>query len=100
MFVVLDKFEILNVYLFCFESDWRFRSEKLQEAKGFVHFELMRGKCSDVFTIYHCQTKWVSKEYFLNWLNSDNFLDVSRVLLGTPRSKLSFFLLNSEFNLR
>ena len=83
MFAVLDKLEILNVYLFCFESDWRFRSEKLQEAKGFVHFELLRGKCSDIFTTYHCQTKWVSKEYFLNWLNSDNFLEIREETAST-----------------
>jgi len=76
MFIVVDKFEILNVYLFCFETDWRYRSEKLQQAKGFVNFELMRGKCSGIFTAYNCQTKWVSQKHFLDWLNSDNFLQI------------------------
>ena len=66
MFVVVYKFEILNIYLFCFERDWRLRSEKLRKAKGFINFELMRGKCSDIFTTYNCQTKWASKEKFLN----------------------------------
>ena len=45
-------------------------------AKGFINFELMRGKCSDIFTIYNCQTKWASKEKFLEWLNSDNFFEI------------------------
>ena len=76
MFVVVDKFEILNVYLFCFEQDWRFRLEKLQEAKGFINLELMRGKCSDIFTTYNCQTKWESKENFVEWLNSDKFFQL------------------------
>ena len=82
MFVVVDKFEILNIYLFCFERDWRLRSEKLRKAKGFINFELMRGKCSDIFTTYNCQTKWASKEKFLEWLNSDNFFEIRESIVN------------------
>ena len=76
MFVVIDKFEILNVYLFSFESDWRSRSEILRNADGFIQFELMRGKVAETFTTYNRQTKWVSKGHFLEWLNSKNFNEI------------------------
>ena len=78
MFIVVDKFEILNVHLFSFENDWRLRAEKLENAKGFVQFELMRGNVLQNFTCYNCQTKWMNREYFLAWMNSENFYEIRK----------------------
>ena len=76
MFVVVDKFKILNVYLFSFENDWRLRGDKLKRVEGFVLLELLRGEVAETYTSYNCQTKWKTREYFLQWLSSENFHEI------------------------
>ena len=54
------------------------RDSKLGEVKGFINFNLIKGKENDEFTIYASHSTWSSEIDFINWTKSESFREAHK----------------------
>ena len=59
------KFNLKNI--------WKQRNTYLRNVPGFEKFNLIKGKKTDLFTLYASHSIWKSEDDFINWTKSDAF---------------------------
>jgi heme-degrading monooxygenase HmoA len=52
---------------------WLGRESKLDEVKGFVTFQLLRGPEREDHVLYSSHTVWASHDAFVDWTKSEQF---------------------------
>tara|TARA_Y100001958_G_C21142351_1_gene480733 strand:+ start:292 stop:597 length:306 start_codon:yes stop_codon:yes gene_type:complete len=72
-FIAMNRFKIVLGRENDFESVWKTRETFLDEVKGFIDFNLLRGETTDEFTLYSSHSTWQSKEDFIAWTKSEAF---------------------------
>tara|TARA_Y100000768_G_scaffold109340_1_gene80294 strand:+ start:124 stop:429 length:306 start_codon:yes stop_codon:yes gene_type:complete len=72
-FIAMNRFKIVLGRENDFESVWKSRETFLDEVKGFIDFNLLRGETTDEFTLYSSHSTWQSKEDFIAWTKSEAF---------------------------
>tara|TARA_B100000945_G_scaffold215278_1_gene173456 strand:- start:454 stop:759 length:306 start_codon:yes stop_codon:yes gene_type:complete len=72
-FIAMNRFKIVLGRENDFESVWKTRETFLDEVKGFIDFNLLRGETTDEFTLYSSHSTWQSKEDFIAWTKSESF---------------------------
>ena len=72
-FLAMNRFKIVLGRENDFESVWKTRETFLDEVKGFIDFNLLRGETTDEFTLYSSHSTWQSKEDFIAWTKSEAF---------------------------
>ena len=72
-FIAMNRFKIVLGRENDFESVWKTRETFLDEVKGFIDFNLLRGETTDEFTLYSSHSTWESKEDFIAWTKSESF---------------------------
>ena len=74
----MNRFKIVKGKEDIFEKIWKERDSKLSEVKGFINFNLIKGKVFDDFTLYASHSTWSSETDFLNWTRSDSFREAHK----------------------
>ena len=72
-YIAMNRFKIVRGKEDVFEKIWKERDSKLGEVKGFINFNLIKGKENDEFTIYASHSTWSSEIDFINWTKSESF---------------------------
>ena len=72
-YIAMNRFKIVRGKEDIFEKIWKERDSKLGEVKGFINFNLIKGKEHDDFTIYASHSTWSSETDFINWTKSESF---------------------------
>ena len=90
-YIAMNRFKILRGKEDIFEKIWKERDSKLSEVKGFINFNLIKGKENDEFTIYASHSTWSSEIDFINWTKSESFREAHKnagqskeIYLGHP----------------
>ena len=90
-YIAMNRFKIVKGKEDIFEKIWKERDSKLSEVKGFINFNLIKGKVCDDFTLYASHSTWSSEIDFLNWTRSDSFREAHKnagqnreIYLGHP----------------
>ena len=73
MYIAMNRFKIVEGKEKSFEDIWKNRNSYLDDAKGFVSFNLIRGDNQEGYTLYASHSSWESKEDFANWTKSESF---------------------------
>lgn len=93
MFVAMNRFKVVPGSEAAFEAVWRNRKTRLDEMKGFVEFQLLRGAAGEGHTLYASHTIWENEGAFRAWTNSEQFREAHR---GAGQGK-PLFLGHPEF---
>lgn len=73
MYIAMNRFKVIKDQAHAFEEVWRSRVSRLDEMKGFVVFNLLKGPEYEDHILYVSHTVWASKEAFTAWTNSEQF---------------------------
>ena len=84
----MNRFKIVLGRENDFESVWKTRETFLDEVKGFIDFNLLRGETTDEFTLYSSHSTWESKEDFIAWTKSESFRKAHK---NAGRNKALYF---------
>ena len=71
--ISMNRFKIVPRSEIEFENIWKKRDTHLKNVPGFEKFNLIKGKKTELFTLYASHNIWKSEEDFLNWTKSDAF---------------------------
>lgn len=94
MYIAMNRFKVKIDATDTFETMWKSRDSKLNENKGFVEFQLLRGpeNADDGYVLYASHTVWESREDFEAWTRSQSFRDAHKgagdvrdIYLGHPQ---------------
>ena len=91
MFIAMNRFQVVPARSADFEQIWRGRESYLRGVPGFVQFALLR---SDSEGEYISHSTWESRDAFLAWTQSENFVKGHRqgslagILAGPPQVSL------------
>jgi heme-degrading monooxygenase HmoA len=92
MFIAMNQFTIADSRHAEFEEVWKKRERHLQEMKGFVRFQLLKGDPHEGARVYISHSTWATREDFLAWTESEQFQKAHRdartppgIILGPPR---------------
>ena len=77
-YIAMNRFKIVKGKEDIFEKIWKERDSKLGEVKGFINFNLIKGKENDEFTIYASHSTWSSEKDFINWTKSESFREAHK----------------------
>ena len=69
MFLAMNRFKIVKGKEEEFEKVWKERDTHLEGVKGFISFNLLKGKETDDYSIYASHSIWESNLAFVNWTN-------------------------------
>jgi heme-degrading monooxygenase HmoA len=83
-FIAMNNFQIAADQAEQFEARWRKRRSYLNDVPGFEHFQLLRGEEKDGVIHYASHSTWASKQAFMDWTESDSFVQAHR---GDPLPK-------------
>ena len=84
MFIAMNRFKVVKGEEEAFETVWSSRKTRLDEMKGFIAFQLLKGPEKEDHTLYSSHTTWASKEDFTAWTKSEQFRESHRSA-GQPR---------------
>ena len=73
MFVAMNRFRVRTGYTNAFETVWRERDSRLNDAPGFIEFHLLKGSEGDGYVLYASHSVWRSRADFEAWTRSDAF---------------------------
>jgi heme-degrading monooxygenase HmoA len=83
-YIAMNNFQVSADQAEQFEARWRKRRSFLQDAPGFQHFQLLRGEAQEGVVHYVSHSTWASKDAFVDWTESDSFVQAHR---GEPLPK-------------
>ncbi|MEN5082096.1 antibiotic biosynthesis monooxygenase [Bosea sp. TWI1241] len=95
MFIAMNRFKVVKGEEAAFIEVWASRKTRLDEMKGFVSFNLLKGPEKEDHTLFSSHTVWETKDDFTAWTRSEQFRD-SHSKAGQPRPK-PLFLGHPEF---
>lgn len=91
MYIAMNRFKIVNGKENIFEKIWKDRDSHLDNVKGFLTFNLIKGAVNDDYTLYASHSTWSSEVDFVNWTRSKSFREAhknagknSEIYLGHP----------------
>ncbi len=73
MFLAMNRFKIVKGKEEEFEKIWKERDTHLEGVKGFISFNLLKGKETDDYSLYASHSIWESNVAFVNWTKSEAF---------------------------
>ena len=73
MYIAMNRFKIIKGKEDIFEKIWKNRESYLEDVKGFINFNLIKGNESDEFVLYASHSTWKSEEDFVKWTKSESF---------------------------
>mgnify|MGYP001267003425 FL=1 len=73
MYIAMNRFKIVIGKEKKFEKIWLNRDSHLNNVKGFVNFNLIKGETKDNHTLYASHSTWKSENDFINWTKSESF---------------------------
>ena len=73
MFLAMNRFKIVKGKEEEFEKVWKERDTHLEGVKGFISFNLLKGKETDDYSLYASHSIWESNVAFVNWTKSEAF---------------------------
>ena len=73
MFLAMNRFKIVKGKEEEFEKVWKERDSHLEGVKGFISFNLLKGKETDDYSLYASHSIWESNIAFVNWTKSKAF---------------------------
>ena len=73
MFLAMNRFKIVKGKEQEFEKVWKERDTHLEGVKGFISFNLLKGKETDDYSLYASHSIWESNVAFVNWTKSEAF---------------------------
>lgn len=73
MYIAMNRFRIKPGREQEFIEIWRQRDSHLNQAPGFITFNLLKGPSTEECTLMSSHATWQSKDDFDNWLNSEAF---------------------------
>lgn len=92
MYIAMNQFTIADERRLEFEDVWLKRERFLQEMKGFVCFQLLRGEAKEGRRVYISHSTWASYADFEAWTMSEQFRKAHRdartppgIILGPPQ---------------
>ncbi len=83
-YIAMNNFQVDTGQAAQFEERWRHRRSYLQDVPGFEHFQLLRGEEKEGVIHYVSHSTWASKQAFVDWTQSDSFVQAHR---GDPLPK-------------
>jgi heme-degrading monooxygenase HmoA len=78
MFVAMNRFRVNEGFEEGFETVWRTRQRLVNGEPGFITFSLLRGETAAAITPYISHSVWASKQAFVDWTNSEAFVNAHR----------------------
>ena len=76
MFIAMNRFKVVLGKEDRFQEVWQTRESYLDEAAGFISFNLLRGPSLEDHTLFASHTSWQDKASFDAWTHSDAFKKV------------------------
>ena len=73
MFLAMNRFKIVKGKEEEFEKVWKERDSHLEGVKGFISFNLLKGRETDDYSLYASHSIWESNIAFVNWTKSKAF---------------------------
>ena len=73
MYIAMNRFKIVIGKEKKFEKIWINRDSQLNNVKGFVNFNLIKGETKENHTLYASHSTWKSENDFINWTKSESF---------------------------
>ena len=73
MFLAMNRFKIVKGKEEEFEKVWKERDTHLEGVKGFISFNLLKGKETDDYSLYASHSIWESNVAFVDWTISVAF---------------------------
>ena len=73
MFLAMNRFKIVKGKEEEFEKVWKERDTHLEGVKGFISFNLLKGKETEDYSLYASHSIWESNVAFVNWTKSEAF---------------------------
>ena len=73
MFLAMNRFKIVKGKEEEFEKVWKERDSHLEGVKGFISFNLLKGRETDDYSLYASHSIWESNIAFVNWTKSEAF---------------------------
>ena len=73
MFLAMNSFKIVKGKEEEFEKVWKERDTHLEGVKGFISFNLLKGKETDDYSLYASHSIWESNVAFVDWTKSEAF---------------------------
>ena len=69
----MNRFKIVIGKEKKFQKIWINRHSQLNNVKGFVNFNLIKGETKENHTLYASHSTWKSENDFINWTKSESF---------------------------
>lgn len=85
MFIAMNRFRIVRGHEQTFLEHWRNRTSYLDEAPGFIRFNLLRGPQTAEYTLFASHVEWASEQAFDAWTQSEAFRKAHMNAAKTPR---------------
>jgi len=92
MYIAMNQFTVADSRHQEFEEVWLKRERFLQEMRGFVRFQLLRGEAQEDKRVYISHSTWASFADFEAWTKSEQFRRAHQdartppgIILGPPR---------------
>ena len=76
-----------------FENEWKNRESYLDDVKGFLGFNLIKGSTFDNYTLYISHSTWESHQDFITWTKSQAF----RVAHKSASVNKKIYISNPQF---
>ena len=73
MYIAMNRFKILKGKESFFEDIWKNRDSQLNKVKGFINFNLIKGKDNENYVVYASHSSWKTEQDFINWTKSESF---------------------------
>ena len=73
MFLAMNRFKIVKGKEEEFEKVWKERDSHLEGVKGFISFNLLKGRETDDYSLYASHSIWESEDAFIDWTKSEAF---------------------------
>lgn len=73
MFIAMNRFKIIPGSEDAFLGIWRNRESYLDTVPGFLEFHLLKGPCTDAYTLFATHVIWESRDAFEAWTKSEAF---------------------------
>ena len=78
MYIAMNRFQISLGNEDIFENIWKNRETYLDDVKGFLGFNLMKGDKFDNYTLYISHSTWESHLDFITWTKSRAFREAHK----------------------
>ncbi|MEP5153583.1 antibiotic biosynthesis monooxygenase [Planktotalea sp.] len=78
MYIAMNRFSVALENAADFEVLWLNRESHLDQMKGFVSFDMLKGPETDGVILYASHTVWENEQTFRDWTRSAQFRDAHK----------------------